>query len=138
LSRLFASLGPLLLAINPTFIFLAQQPMSDGPSTFWGLLLIWAGLRSRESRWWMVLAGFAFGTAFLLRPTNVLFLVPLTFCIPIKPRAIALFALGGVPLAAVFLHYNYQVFGNPFSTGYESIGLLDRFDLTGVGRRFKS
>ena len=136
LSRLPATVGSVLLAINPTFIFLAEQPMSDGPSTFWGLLSIWAALRSRDYAALMLLAGFAFGVNFLVRPTNILFLVPLLFCVPIKPRAITLFILGGLPLAAVFLSYNYTIFGNPLQTGYGSIGLLDQFHLSGLTARF--
>ena len=136
LSQPLAAVGSLLLAINPTFIFLAEQPMSDGPSTFWGLLSIWAALRSREHAAWMLLAGFAFGVNFLVRPTNILFLAPLLFCVPFKPRAIALFVFGGLPLAAVFLSYNYTLFGNALQTGYGTIGLLDQFDLRGVTSRF--
>ncbi|MEP7272219.1 MAG: glycosyltransferase family 39 protein [Acidobacteriota bacterium] len=106
LSPLLAAVGSILLAVNPTFLSLAMQPMSDGPATFWGLLLIWAGMRSHEKVAWVLLAGFAFGVAFLIRPTNILFLAPLAFCLQLKPRPVLLFILGGLPLALVFVRCN--------------------------------
>ncbi|MEP7272222.1 MAG: hypothetical protein ABI882_12025, partial [Acidobacteriota bacterium] len=82
--------------------------------------------------------GFAFGVAFLVRPTNILFLAPLIFCVPLRPRTIALFVLGGLPLAGVFLSYNFVVFGNPLQTGYGNIDLALRFHRDGMLRRMNS
>ncbi|MEP7272221.1 MAG: hypothetical protein ABI882_12020 [Acidobacteriota bacterium] len=137
LSRGLAAMGSVVLAVNPTFIFLAQQPMSDVAATFWGLVLIWSGLRSRRDAEWALLAGFAFGFAFLVRPANIVFLAPLLFCLPLRPRAILHFALGGLPLGLLFLSYNYVVFGHPLQTGYSAINLQGAFESTGLMERFR-
>ena len=113
LPRAYAVAGAAILAVNPTFVFMASQPMSDALAMFWGLVLISAALRARVNDKWALLAGAAFGVAFLVRPTNVLLLLPLAFCLPLKPRTLLLFGLGGLPLAVVFGIYNYAAFGNP-------------------------
>lgn len=138
LARPLAVAGALLLAVNPSFILMALQPVSDITATFWAVMVIWAGLRSRENERWSLLAGLAFGLAFLVRPANILLLAPLLFCIPLRLRSIALFVLGGSPLAAVFFAYNYIVFGHPLRTGYSVIGLTRHFIISGMSIRFSS
>lgn len=137
LSLAYAFAGAAILAINPTFIFMALQPMSDVTALFWGLALIWAGLRSREDDRWAALAGAAFGVAFLTRPTNILLLAPLACCLRLKPKPLLYFVLGGLPLAAIFFGYNYAAYGHPLQTGYGSINLQDEFTTSDYGARFK-
>jgi 4-amino-4-deoxy-L-arabinose transferase-like glycosyltransferase len=137
LSRAFAFAGALILAANPTFIFMALQPMSDVTALFWALVMVWAGLRSRQNDKWALLAGAAFGVAFLVRPTNVLLLAPLAFCLRLKPKVILLFMLGGLPLAAIFFAYNFAAFGNLLQTGYGAISLQEFVTTSGLTTRFK-
>lgn len=137
LSRTFAYAGVLLLAVNPTFIFMASQPMSDVAALFWASVLVWAGLRSRQKDGWALLAGVAFGAAFLVRPTNILLLAPLAFCLRLKPKTLLFFALGGLPMAAIFLGYNYAAYGHPLQTGYGSINLQESITAVGFAARFK-
>lgn len=137
LSRTFAIAGAAILAINPTFIFMASQPMSDVAALFWALVLIWAGLRSRDDDRWAALAGAAFGLGVLVRPTNILLLVPLAFCVRLKPKPLMFFALGGLPLAAVFCGYNLAAYGHPLQTGYGSINLHHELTTSGFAMRFR-
>jgi hypothetical protein len=136
LGRPLAAAGALVMAVNPSFTFLALQPMSDVTAAFWSVVLIWAALRSRENERWLFAAGAAFGVAFLVRPTNVVMLAPLAFCVRWNVRRLGLFILGGSPLAAVFLTYNQLVFGHPLQTGYNLIGLQGLFTLKGFSARF--
>jgi 4-amino-4-deoxy-L-arabinose transferase-like glycosyltransferase len=84
LGRPLAAAGALVMAVNPSFTFLALQPMSDVTAAFWSVVLIWAALRSRENERWLFAAGAAFGVAFLVRPTNVVMLAPLVFLCPLE------------------------------------------------------
>ncbi|MBL8171936.1 MAG: YfhO family protein [Acidobacteria bacterium] len=136
LTPVAAVAGTVVLAACPTFIFFSLQPMSDLTAMFWGLLLIWAALRAHENPRWALLAGAAFGVAFLVRPTNVLLLLPLLFCLPLKPKTLLLFGLGGFPLAVIFCLYNYAAFGHPLQTGYGSINLYQLISLRGSTIRF--
>ncbi|MBX3278944.1 MAG: glycosyltransferase family 39 protein [Acidobacteria bacterium] len=135
LSVAFALGSAAILAVNPTFIFMASQPMSDVAALLWALVMVWAGLRSREHNRWALLAGAAFGMALLVRPTNILLLAPLIFSLRLKLKPLFFFALGGLPMAAVFLFYNYAAFGHPLQTGYGAISLQHFITTTGLGLR---
>jgi len=129
LSRWAAAGGGLLLASSPTFVFQAVQPMSDVTATLWTLAAILAGLKARGDRRWAAAAGFALGVAVLVRPLDIVLLLPLAFALPLDRRALVLFVLGGVPPAAFLFLYNTACFGNPFDTGYSLTGHWSRFSL---------
>jgi hypothetical protein len=76
--------------------------------------------------------------AFLVRPTNVLLVVPLFFSLALTRRAMTAFVLGGLPLAAVFLSYNYIVFGHPLQTGYGVTELWRHFVIAGAATRLNA
>jgi 4-amino-4-deoxy-L-arabinose transferase-like glycosyltransferase len=122
LSRWPAAGGALLLASCPTLVFQAVQPMSDVTATLWTLAAILAGLKARGDRRWSAVAGFALGVAVLVRPLDLMLVLPLVFALPLDRRALVLFILGGVPAAAFLLIYNNACFGNPFDTGYSLTG----------------
>lgn len=136
LTRAYAVAGAALLAFCPPFIFQAIQPMSDVVATFWVLAAIFAALRSRQRETWSLLAGAAFGVAFLVRPTNLLLLLPLAFSLRLTWRSLFFFGLGGSPLAVVFFAYNAVAFGHPLHTGYGSIGLQGALMWAGLPDRF--
>jgi hypothetical protein len=73
LSNGYSIAGALMLASSPTFIFMALQPMSDVAATCLSLVAIWASLKARKRDGLGLLAGAAFGLAFLIRPTAILF-----------------------------------------------------------------
>jgi 4-amino-4-deoxy-L-arabinose transferase-like glycosyltransferase len=136
LSRGFSIAGAVMLAASPTFIYLALQPMSDVVATLWSLAAIWAALRSARRDGWAALAGAAFGMAFLVRPSSVLLLIPILFCLRLRPKTLLFFLLGGLPLAAIFFAYNATAYGHPLRTGYTAINLQSALKTTGFTTRF--
>jgi hypothetical protein len=136
LSRGFSIAGAVMLAASPTFIYLALQPMSDVAATLWSLVAIWAALRSARRDSWAALAGAAFGVAFLIRPSSVLLLIPILFCLRLRPKTLLFFFLGGLPLAAIFFAYNTTAYGHPLRTGYTAIKLHTALTVTGFTTRF--
>ncbi|HKE03194.1 MAG TPA: YfhO family protein, partial [Blastocatellia bacterium] len=136
LSRGFSIAGAIMLAASPTFICMALQSMSDVMAMFWALLVILGALRSRKRDGWALLAGAAFGMAFLTRPTDILLLIPILFGLRLKPKTILFFLLGGLPLTAIFFMYNAVAFGHPLQTGYERTGHLTEIVISGFTDRF--
>jgi hypothetical protein len=135
LPRTWAGASALLLACNPTFFIMSAQPMSDNVALFWGLVAVYAGMRARTVERWAYLAGAAFGMAVLVRPTNVLFLVPVVLALPWRWSAWWRFGAGGVPQAAIFCAYNLAAYGHPLQTGYGQMGLYYAFKLAGTFKR---
>lgn len=136
LTRRYASAAALIFALCPTLLYQALQVASDVPATFWALVTIFAALRSRKNERWSWLAGAAFGMAFLVRPTSVLLLLPLAFCLRLNWRSLIFFGLGGLPCALAFLGYNFVVFEHPLRTGYSLLGLEQEFGWAGAQKRF--
>ncbi len=136
LPRGFSFAGAVMLAASPTFIFMALQPMSDAAATLWALVTIWGSLRSRKRDGWALLAGGAFGLAFLTRPSSVLLLIPILFSLRLKPKTVLFFLLGGLPLAAIFFAYNIVSYGHPLQTGYWSTNHQDLMMTSGFADRF--
>src|SRR5262249_33834682 len=136
LSRGFSMAGSLLLGINATFVLMSLWPMSDVVATCWSLVAIWGSLRSRRHNRWALLAGVAFGMAFLVRPTSVLLVVPILLSIRLAPRTLLYFLLGGLPLAVIFLAYNNEAYGNPLLMGHAVTGHQHELRLTGFTTRF--
>jgi hypothetical protein len=137
LSRGYAIAGAVILGAGVTFIFMALSPMSDVPATAWSLAAVWATLRSRRKEAWAMLAGAAFGMAVLIRPTGVLLLPPILFCMRLKPRTLLYFLLGGLPMAAGLLAYNAAAYGHPLQSGYQKIGLHQELRVAGAAARFQ-
>ena len=138
LSRAYSAVGAVILAAYPTFIAMALQPMSDVTATFWALAAIYAALRSRRQITYALVAGAAFGVGFLVRPTNLFVLAPLLFSLPLKPRALFYFFLGGLPLAGIFLAYNLAAYGHPLRTGYGTIQLQNAVMIQDFTKRLGS
>ncbi|HXI11589.1 MAG TPA: glycosyltransferase family 39 protein [Thermoanaerobaculia bacterium] len=120
LSRLSSFCGGLMFGICPTVIFQAVQPMSDVLASTYAILAILAALRSERRRGWAVTSGVAFGVGVMVRPTNILLLIPLLIAFGWKPRKLFLFALGALPFAITMMGINQVTFGDPLVTGYGS------------------
>lgn len=118
LSRPWAALALLLVAVCPLYPFMGLQAMSDVPALVWTTAAVLCALRARRARPWALAGGFAFGFAVLIRPTNALALVPLAFALGADWRAWWRFGLGGVPTAVFFVCYNLAAYGSAFTTGY--------------------
>jgi len=125
LSRALAGTSALMLGICPVFLFQAQWVMSDVAATFWALVAVFASLRARRRAAWALLAGFAFGIGVLVRPTSALMLIPVLFGLPLRPRCLLFFALGGLPTAMILFVYDLTAYGSIWRTGYGQIGLTD-------------
>jgi 4-amino-4-deoxy-L-arabinose transferase-like glycosyltransferase len=110
--------------------------MSDAVAMFWSLAAILAAMRCRKWDGWALLAGAAFGMAFLTRPSSILLLVPLLFSLRFKPKTILFFILGGLPLAAIFFGYNIVAHSHPLVTGYWVNGVQNLLTTTGFTDRF--
>jgi len=137
LSRGTALTGAAILGVSVTFLFMALVPMSDVLATCWSLAAIWASLLSRKKDGWAAFAGAAFGMAVLIRPTGILLLPPILFCLRLKPRTLLLFVLGGLPLAAILFAYNAAAYGHPLQSGYQKIGLHQEIKAAGASARLK-
>lgn len=117
-----------LLMACPLFVFFSLQPMSDVLATMWTLLAVAAAWQSRAARPWALLAGAALGIAVLVRPTNLLVVLPLCLLLGLDWRRWLLFVVGGMPFAIIQAHYNLQVFGEILTTGYGDVGSLLKTD----------
>ncbi len=135
LPRGFSIAGAIMLAASPTFIHYSTQPMSDAVAMFWSLVAILAALLSRKRDGWALLAGAAFGMAFLTRPSSVLLSIPLLFSLRLKLKNILFFTLGGLPLAAIFFAYNFVTHGHPLLTGHWASGVQNAITTTGFTNR---
>lgn len=117
-----ALLGSLLLATSPLYVQFSVQAMSDMPALVWCALVLWlAGLRSIRTA---LLAGAAMGVAVLIRPSNVLVLLPVAFALGTSWRRWVALGIGGAPFAVVSCLYNVAAYGRPLSTGYGDVSGL--------------
>jgi hypothetical protein len=130
LTSRWAGAAAAAFAAWPVLVFQALQPMSDVVATFWAIAAIFLARRARRHRGWALAAGAAFGVAVLVRPTNVLLLLPLAFALPATRSTLALFAAGGVPFAVAFGAYNLHCYGGLLKTGYGKTGLFEEFALS--------
>ena len=121
LSRPLAFAGAAIFAAAPIMLRQAVQPMSDVAAAVWCVAAILCALRSRKGSVWALPAGAAFGMAVLVRPADVLLLLPLAFALRWNPRSFAFFAAGGVPFAAFFGFWNRTLYGSVLSTGYAPV-----------------
>lgn len=124
LSPAWAIAATLLLWACPLFVFFSLQPMSDMPSTSWGLLVFYSALNARKRAIWGLLAGAAVGIAVLLRPTNLIVMLPVLFIFRASWRPWALLILGGLPFALIQIAYNIRAYGKILTTGYGDISSL--------------
>ena len=114
--------GSVILALNPVYVFMGLQPMSDAAATTWATLAVLLSLRARRTPAWALGAGAAFAVACVVRPTSALLLVPIALALPWSLGAALRFALGALPGFAFLLSFNLAAYGHPLRTGYGSVG----------------
>jgi hypothetical protein len=143
LSAIGTACATAVLAASPITLAFSVQPLSDVPSLTWVLLAVVLALRPKEHSLFNVLAGAAFGIAFLIRPTCVLILPTLIalYLLPplleksansawrlsmlIAPAGrIAWFSLGAAPIFLAHCVFANRAYGHPFSTSYGDTGFL--------------
>jgi hypothetical protein len=121
LSPRAALLAMTLLATSPVYLFMSVQLMSDTPALVWATLavvLCSAPVDRARWRWTDAAAGAALSVAVLVRPTNVLIVLPVAVCLGLAWPRWAAAAAGGLPAAALLLAYNTAAYGHAITTGY--------------------
>ncbi|MEO6568829.1 MAG: hypothetical protein ABIO94_08705, partial [Opitutaceae bacterium] len=89
-----------MVGASAVYLFQALQPQSDGPALVWVTAAVYWAWSSREKPWHAVLAGGATTLAVLIRPSNLLCVVPVLLCLAGNWRQTLGWALAGLPGAA--------------------------------------
>ena len=118
LPRGWSLLGSLLLGVSPLFLHMAVLTMSDVPALTWTTACLLAALRAKRHPGWATAAGLALGIAVLVRPTNILVIIPAIIALGWKPGHLLLFITGGIPAALVLVAYNLKTYGQILVSGY--------------------
>jgi hypothetical protein len=120
----WAWIGALLLGANSLYLMMSLQLMSDVPATVWLGAAVLCSLKS-GARWhWAFAAGIALSVAVLVRPTNLLGIVPIGLALGFSLRRWLLLFFGGLP-GAVFLGFvNHTIYGSILTTGYGGFGWM--------------
>lgn len=113
--------------LSPLTLFYALQPMSDLVTATWTVLTMFCALRSARHRSWALAAGAAFAVSVLMRPTNLLLVLPALVALAPDRRAWLAFAVGGVPGALFLAGYNHALYGRYLTTGYGDVSSLFAF-----------
>jgi len=114
----------LLGALSPLVLMHALQPMSDLVAAVWALAVMLCALRSSRHAGWAAGAGAAFAVAVLVRPTNMLLLLPVALALPPRLRTWIAFGLGGLPGALFLAGYNHALYGSYVTSGYGDVRSL--------------
>jgi hypothetical protein len=110
-----------VVALSPVYLFEALQPVSDGPALLWvSLAVYWAWL-GRERWRFAVLAGLATALAVMIRPANLLCVMPVFVCLAGRWRQLVAWALAGLPGAVWLAWYQQVLYGSWHTTGYGDI-----------------
>ena len=117
----------LMLGLSPLYLMYSLHAMSDLPAMVWVTLAVWLIVSQPESPGRAAVAGFAFGVAVLLRPTDALALAPLAVGIGLNYRRWIFFILGGLPCAIGLLAFNQAAYGSMLSSGYPNLPRLFSF-----------
>jgi hypothetical protein len=93
---------------------LSQHP----PNEFFLAIGTYLFLRSRQHRSWALGSGMAYALAAACRPTSVLVVMAVgAYLVFVDRRSVALYVLGGLPIAAALGGYQTYYHGSPFSVG---------------------
>lgn len=121
LSRPAAVGAALVLGACPLFLYGALLPMSDLSAMVWTLAALLVSFEAPNSWRKAVACGAFTGFAVLVRPTNVLFFLPLLVAVRGNWRAWAGIVAGGLPFGVFFLLFNWRAYGSPLATGYGDV-----------------
>ncbi len=128
LSERACLLATIVLAASPLFLDFSLQAMSDVPALTWTTATALGLWLTRRRLGWSLFAGFVFGISVLIRPTNILMLVPAVIGwwpaawnrdeLNLLVRRLVGFGLGGLPAAATFVLHSHTAYGHWLTTGY--------------------
>jgi len=111
-------LAALLLATSPLYLFTSLNLMSDTPALVWTTAAVLLAWKSRGHPAWAAAAGFAMSATVLVRPTNVLVILPIALCLGLAWRGWLALIAGGIPGAALLVAFNLAAYGSALTTGY--------------------
>lgn len=112
-----------VVALFPVAARFFLEPMSDSIAMSWCIATVLLCLSARRRAWMAACAGFAFGMAVLVRPSDVLLLPAIGLALAANCRRGLLFALGGFPCAAFGLFHNLSSSGSLLLSPYGSTHL---------------
>lgn len=121
LSRALAFLCTAILGGSSILLFQGVQPMSDVVAALWAASAVLFAVKARSNPRYAAASGLAFGLAVLVRPANLVLVVPLALALPWSLSAAALFVSGGLPCAAFLTVWNRSLYGGAFETGYGGV-----------------
>lgn len=116
--------GALILGASPLYSYESVQLMSDVPATAFAILTVICAWYSRERPIYSLLAGLAMAGGVLLRPSSIVMILPVAFCLGVSgPRWLG-FIAGAIPGAILQCIYNWHAYGSALESGYGSSGGL--------------
>jgi hypothetical protein len=127
LPRRAAVLAAILLATSPIYLFMSVQLMSDTPALAWttmAVVLCCGGERATRRTAKDLFVGVAVSIAILVRPTNILILLPVALCLGLAWRRWLCVAAGAVPGGLLLAGYNVEAYGHAITTGYGNMSRL--------------
>ncbi len=122
LARLAAFACGVIVGTSPLYVLMSLQTMSDVPAMVWTTAAVLCAWKGRSDRRWIAVAGAAVSVAVLIRPTDVLVLLPIAVALGTDPRSWLVLIAGGIPGAALLAVYNVHAYGGALRTGYGSLG----------------
>jgi len=127
-------LGTATLAASPLFLDFSLQAMSDVPALAWTTGTAVAAWLARQRLGWAAATGFILAVSVLVRPNNLLMVVPVLIAWwPVRLRrqelirtavCVALLGAGALPLAIGFVLHSHAAYGHWLTTGYGDAGSL--------------
>jgi 4-amino-4-deoxy-L-arabinose transferase-like glycosyltransferase len=90
-------LGALLLAASPLYVFSSLQTMSDLPAMVGVTAAILCAWKRRQRPWLALAAGMAFSVGVLVRPTDLLAILPVAIALGPSLRRWLMLIAGGMP-----------------------------------------
>jgi hypothetical protein len=97
---------------------MSLQAMSDVPATVWVTAAVLGTWLSRERPWLALAAGVALAMAVLVRPADLVALVPVALALGLSRRRWLLLAVGALPGAIFQGVFNLAAYGRVVTTGY--------------------
>ena len=96
----------------------SQALWQHGPNEFFLAMGTYLFLRSRRHRSWALGSGLAYALAVACRPTSVLVVIAIgVYLVIVDRRSLALYVLGGLPIAVALAGYQAYYHGSPLSLG---------------------
>ena len=95
-----------LFALLPVSLMFYTGLFSDALATAWCAAVMALAIASRRSGFLAAVAGFGFGIAVTVRPTDALLVLAIVVALDWRRRTLLGFVAGGLPVAIAFMGYN--------------------------------